>query len=461
MYPGQYSSSRPQGGQSQPNHQQQQYGAPPPGQYGYQQQPQYNGPPGPYQQQPPQHQYAPPSGPPPSYNNGPQGQPYQQQQYNQQQGQYGQRQQSNSGYIPPAAVIPAFPPPHQPPPHNQGPYEPVPHHPPPTPPPGWPQGQQWQQPQGQYLQETAPYLSNCSGNKKALLVGVNYKGTKSELRGCINDVQNIKNFLTTKFGFPDTPQNMIVLTDDNPNMHFRPLRQNILQAMQWLVAGAKAGDSLFFHFSGHGSQQTDKDGDESDGTDETICPEDYQTAGQITDDMMNSIMVRPLAAGVRLTALFDCCHSGSSLDLPFTYLPNGTLKEKTAAKRLGGAAMDVAKGFSKGGILGAGMSLFKAANSITNQGASKDQLVATKGNLFADVVMLSGCKDKQTSADAHIEGSHTGAMTYGFTKALSMYHSPSYGQLLGEIRNLLQGKYSQRPQLSSGRMMDMNQIFIM
>jgi hypothetical protein len=37
---------------------------------------------------------------------------------------------------------------------------------------------------------------------------------------------------------------------------------------------------------------------------------------------MHEIMVRPLPAGCRLTALFDssCCHSGSALDLPYEYV---------------------------------------------------------------------------------------------------------------------------------------------
>lgn len=89
--------------------------------------------------------------------------------------------------------------------------------------------------------------------------------------------------------------------------------------MQWLVAGAKPGDVLFFHFSGHGSQQRDDSGMEADGFNETICPCDYSRAGQIVDDEIWSNLVHPLPSGVRLTALMDCCHSGTGLDLPFTY----------------------------------------------------------------------------------------------------------------------------------------------
>ena len=61
--------------------------------------------------------------------------------------------------------------------------------------------------------------------------------------------------------------------------------------MQWLVGGSKAGDSLWFSYSGHGSQQRATGNDESDGMNETLCPVDYETAGMISDDEINSIMV--------------------------------------------------------------------------------------------------------------------------------------------------------------------------
>lgn len=51
--------------------------------------------------------------------------------------------------------------------------------------------------------------------------------------------------------------------------------------------------------------------------DETILPTDYQHAGQIVDDELNALMVRPLQPGVILHALIDACHSGTALDLPY------------------------------------------------------------------------------------------------------------------------------------------------
>ena len=38
-------------------------------------------------------------------------------------------------------------------------------------------------------------------NKKALLIGINYVKTDYELKGCINDIINVKNKLTSSYGF--------------------------------------------------------------------------------------------------------------------------------------------------------------------------------------------------------------------------------------------------------------------
>jgi hypothetical protein len=48
-----------------------------------------------------------------------------------------------------------------------------------------------------------------------------------------------------RFGYK--PDDIVLLSDDNPNPQSQPTRDNIIRAMQWLVEGAQRDDSLFFH----------------------------------------------------------------------------------------------------------------------------------------------------------------------------------------------------------------------
>lgn len=93
------------------------------------------------------------------------------------------------------------------------------------------------------------------------------------------------------------------------------------------MTGASHNETKILSETGHGGQTPDLDGDEEDGYDEVIYPVDFRQAGHIVDDEMHRIMVRPLRPGVRLTAIFDSCHSGSALDLPYIYSTQGILKE--------------------------------------------------------------------------------------------------------------------------------------
>ena len=107
--------------------------------------------------------------------------------------------------------------------------------------------------------------------------------------------------------------------EEDGNPYRVPTRANLTRALRWLLDGAAAGDSLVFHFSGHGVQKLDSNGDEADGYDEALCPVDFEDprGGVILDDEINATIVRPLGRGVKLHAIVDTCHSGTILDLPY------------------------------------------------------------------------------------------------------------------------------------------------
>eukprot|EP00239_Pterosperma_sp_CCMP1384_P009610 CAMPEP_0197862258 /NCGR_PEP_ID=MMETSP1438-20131217/38905_1 /TAXON_ID=1461541 /ORGANISM="Pterosperma sp., Strain CCMP1384" /LENGTH=437 /DNA_ID=CAMNT_0043479767 /DNA_START=315 /DNA_END=1628 /DNA_ORIENTATION=+ len=250
-----------------------------------------------------------------------------------------------------------------------------------------------------------------TGRKKALLVGINYFGTSAELRGCLADVRRMKTYLCSN-GFRETPTEMVVLTDDQHDPRFQPTRQNICNAMHWLTAGATPGDILFFHFSGHGAQQEDPEGAEEDGMDETIVPVDFKQNGQITDDEIFMHLVWPLPSGVRLTAVMDCCHSGTGMDLPFSWTHRGWMED---------------------------------TNPFHSQG---------------DVQLFSGCEDDQCSADSTSYGRSGGAMTTAFIEVLRQNPHQNYPSLLNSLhQSLSRHGFNQRPVLSVSQAFDPNRPF--
>jgi len=300
--------------------------------------------------------------------------------------------------------------------------------------------------------------SKCNGRKKALCIGINYRGQQAELKGCINDALNVKRFLCTAYGYKE--EDIVMLTDDARNPRQTPTTRNIIEAMRWLVRDAKPNDSLFFHFSGHGGQTKDRDGDEEDGYDEVIYPVDYKSSGHIIDDQMHEIMVKPLPAGCRLTAIFDCCHSGSSLDLPYMYSTEGKMKEPNLAADIGQGLMGMASSYAKkdmGGLLKGGLGILKAASGGTQKAGEYTKKTRTSP---ADVISWSGCKDSQTSADTVEAGQATGAMSHAFITVLSRNKNLSYQQLLNGIRDILKSKYSQKPQLAASHPIDTSVYFI-
>ncbi|KAL2013982.1 hypothetical protein VTN00DRAFT_1507 [Thermoascus crustaceus] len=432
--------------------------------------PPYSGPPGyPPPQQPypppnygspqpypsPQHGYGgyPGQGPPPPVNN-----PYGYTHTPSPQSYNGSPAQYNGGYNRPPPPGPGYGPPPGPPPVSQPPNGGPAYHgrpgipnayqnsynhgnpnappPPPTTPVAFGHGA----PQGYSFQ-----YSNCTGKRKALLIGINYFGQKGQLRGCINDVKNMSTYLNQNFGY--AREDMVILTDDQQNPMSQPTKANILRAMHWLVKDAQPNDSLFFHYSGHGGQTPDLDGDEDDGYDEVIYPVDFRVAGHIVDDEMHRIMVRPLKPGVRLTAIFDSCHSGSALDLPYIYSTQGVLKEPNLAKEAGQGLLGVVSAYARGDMGGMVSSAVGFLKKATRGDDAYQKAKQTKTSP-ADVIMWSGSKDAQTSQDAQINGEATGAMSWAFITALRKNPQQSYVQLLNSIRDELATKYSQKPQLS-------------
>src|SRR5262245_30243391 len=118
--------------------------------------------------------------------------------------------------------------------------------------------------------QPGPGTSSTRPAKLAVLVGINdykYPNQISSLAGSLNDVEDMLQVLTTKFEFPR--ENILVLKNAQAT------HAGIIDAIRnQLIAKAKPGDIVVFHYSGHGSQMKDVSGKKISGLDETIVPYD-------------------------------------------------------------------------------------------------------------------------------------------------------------------------------------------
>lgn len=126
-----------------------------------------------------------------------------------------------------------------------------------------------------------------------------------DLDGCINDGLSIYSVLTSKFNF--SPQNIDTLFDVSAS------REGILNAMNDLLTKSKPGDIAFIYYAGHGSQVNNSLSFEADKLDQSIVPSNTWQEGvkDIRDKELSKIFNDFLDNKIKLTVIFDCCHSGS------------------------------------------------------------------------------------------------------------------------------------------------------
>jgi hypothetical protein len=272
--------------------------------------------------------------------------------------------------------------------------------------------------------------------KRALLVGLNhYPDPANNLRGCVNDVLQVSSLLQRGFGF-SASADVRLLTDE------RATTARIVERLQWLLRGAGPGDSLVFHYSGHGAQVRDRHGDElDDGLDEIICPYDLDWDNPFTDDDLHAVL-EDLTPGANLTVILDCCHSGTGLRAwpapPIPVRAKRLLPPPDIRHRAAPIIEDL--GYDR---------------SATMTRTRMEWRVRRFGERAAadGAILIAGCRADQVSADAWIDGDYHGALTYYLCQAIAEGRfTLTYGDLLARIRRLLRNhQFDQVAQLEGPR----------
>ena len=250
---------------------------------------------------------------------------------------------------------------------------------------------------------------------KAVLFGLNYLNSEYKLNGCINDVNMIKNYLI-KYLYVE-PNNITICTDLTET---KPTKKNIINLIEQNINEVNEKyDILWIHYSGHGDYILDKNNDENKkndiingdgkyGYDEILCTIDNDF---ISDDEFNELFSK-LNKNKKLICIFDCCHSGTILDLKYKYNYN------------------------------------KNICYIDNN----------KNNITCDAILFSGCKDIQKSKDVYgwtKKYKYSGAFTTSILKILKHHNDLSVNNIMIYAKKNLENKnLVQTPQITSSKLIN-------
>lgn len=243
--------------------------------------------------------------------------------------------------------------------------------------------------------------------KRALLVGIN-QYRKHPLRGCVNDVSAVRDFLVAERGFAEA--DIIALCDE------RATRAAIVHELRALTELSRHGDQLVFYFCGHGAQLASDDPREEDKLDEALCPVDFDWTREsaIIDDELAQIF-DSVQLGVRLTWVFDACHTGD-------------IDEQLDARVAGYRGLPPAPGVSAGKRRGG----LGSVASGSNPAISPSMRRLSRGG-----VILTACASTERAADIVVDGQYHGAFTYYLLAAARRQPDASAAELLAAVRSSL------------------------
>lgn len=218
--------------------------------------------------------------------------------------------------------------------------------------------------------------------KKALLIGINYIHLPDiALEGCFDDVFNMRNVLIDAYDYRSI--DIITLRDDDTDPTKLPTKKNIVSTLEYLAESSSDLEEIWIHYSGHGTLINDKNNifvqdNNVANTDNLIVPMDFNDNGFIRDIDLLAIIQK---IQCRAILIFDCCHSGTICDLPWSFLyqsPTSCLIEK------------------------------RNVTTMSNN----------------NIYVFSGCKDNQTSADTYnaTDRQMAGAFTTSFIACLRNSH---------------------------------------
>ncbi|KAK1248979.1 hypothetical protein MKX08_007199 [Trichoderma sp. CBMAI-0020] len=221
------------------------------------------------------------------------------------------------------------------------------------------------------------------------------------LRGCVNDVLAVEQYLVDTIKVDPTQITKLLapypgrqyLSQLPASSYCEPTYDNIVNALK-VPESAKKGDFVYIHFSGHGARATTvfpelKHGG-ADAEDQALVPSDITRGGKYLRDLEMGVLLQEMVdAGLVVTVVLDCCHSGGAV--------RGDDDPELGDIR---GISDIYKSNLE-------LDQPKANSRIMDLGSQKSWMDAPKG-----FVVLAACEEHQKAAEIPVNGNSHGLLTY-------------------------------------------------
>ena len=251
----------------------------------------------------------------------------------------------------------------------------------------------------------AKAISSSNSRKLALLVGINNYQNFDNLKGAITDIHLQKELLVNRFGF--NPNDILTVSDES---EIKPTREGILQAFEeHLIKQAKPGDTVVYHFSGHGSQVFEQDSPFENNLRSTFVPNNRSISltgnqKQVSDITSKTLFL--LMSNIEtenITVVLDSCYSGGGKR------GNLNIRSTEGGKR----------------YISNDLEIEYQQKLLSNLGISEEELKQRRKTDIAKGIVIASARKDQIAAEAYLDDFVAGVFTYLMTQYLWQQTSKS------------------------------------
>lgn len=243
----------------------------------------------------------------------------------------------------------------------------------------------------------------------ALLIGINFYVKDRHLHGAVSDVKTVKEYLESG----KVPVDTVTLTATTPpdpssgrpteEPDVWPTYSNVVSGLERVIEQGRPSDSVYIHFSGHGTRIERLAATKHKGTgDLALVLFEEDGCSYLRGEVLAMALRKMIDKGLFVTLVLDCCFSGSAV-------------RQSGDHDVGIRTTDYHPIFDTEGLQGDQGRLPGTAGALRNANVVPTWLVDPKG-----YAILSACGPHEKAWELKVEeGGRRGALTYFLTSALS------------------------------------------